>query len=501
MSLSLMQLFSTDEKCLPFGRQALAFTADFSLAPSYTIGPQMLSSTRPFTGIKGMFLQGSPSKRNSNPMDYSINNVTNVGGSSNYQILRDPRNGTKYYVGQFGIKLYGSGTQINRPAITAGYTYQSYQGTTQNLDGRATMGPDGNIYMLAVNTGAAAGSLMVVKINPQTGALISSMTITATNTTINANQLSAIMKSDGTLFVGYILVGAPNASYVVSVNTTTMTVLGTFTGATHTNSNVLAQLLALDSNGNCISVLPTGFFTYATGVFALSSLAGSVYTGTISNSVATVNLIINDGLGLMANQNGDVIFTIFYNNGAEINKLQGPTFLQNTIPGLTQTHIAGNPLNNPVLAPYSNTMEKGFKYFYVMSYLPDANNNLINFQVTAYDANTLQPVKVYTLPFGGYQTIGGFNGAAAFGIDADTQNIYLSNTNSNNIEYAILGTAGLTITINGTGQQFQFASISNTFSLWLPLMCLPNDTVTLAASNGYLTGYLTNYDIEPFLLT
>ncbi len=55
----------------------------------------------------------------------------------------------------------------------------------------------------------------------------------------------------------------------------------------------------------------------------------------------------------------------------------------------------------------------------------------------------------------------------------------------------------LTIKVNGTGQIYTF-SISDNFSLSLPLICLEKDMVSLSMGNGTAQGFLTNFGVDAF---
>ena len=55
----------------------------------------------------------------------------------------------------------------------------------------------------------------------------------------------------------------------------------------------------------------------------------------------------------------------------------------------------------------------------------------------------------------------------------------------------------LTIKVNGTEQIYTF-SISNNFSLSLPLICLEKDMVSLSMGNGTAQGFLTNFGVDAF---
>lgn len=505
-AISLKQLFSTEERCLPFGRQALKFDCDFTLQPEYVVGPQQLNNIRPFSGIKGIYIQ-TENIASGNVLNYQISNTTSILSGSAFQVVQSPTTGSKYYLAQgpFRSVEYNSGISVNFAAPLAGYGYANLAGNSFGQNNQiGIMGPDGLLVVPILDSSVTTNSLGLAKVNPQTGAVVSTVTIPATDSLPNGN-FSMVLKSDGTCFISYVVIGATNQSYVVGIDTNTMTILGTFTGATNTvaSGNVQPAILALDSNENVVVFFSTGAFDVTMAVFPIASLSGGVYTGSFNPTVSEQSLYFNNGLGMIANQNGGVDFFIRVNTGCWVYRLDGPSFSFPSTPA--NTGIAGSVpsiIENYPVIPFSNYPEKGYQYFYTWNYQPDLDGVIRNFTLVQWDAYTLQVVNTFLCPFSSQYLLNPGNMySALLSFDVDTGDFYMVNGQvSDNIEYAIIGSSILYIVVNGTGQKIAI-QLAPEMSVWIPLFALENDNVTLSSTSNKITAMLTNFDVMPFILS
>ena len=504
-AMELKQLFSVPEKCLPNGRQALEAGFDFSVQPSYTFGVQSLAGTRNFAGIKSIFLDANPGPNlyGIPTSQYSITNATPLGTPRGMFYLRNSATNSKYYLTQTNWQLYGVGSasaNMAYPTLPTGYSWAFGPGGTIGPQSHyACMAPDGSILALATDISLTTNSLMVYKTDAQTGALVSSVTIPNATNTLDITHMALVCGSDGTLWVAYTNTGATNTTYVTSIDTTTMAVIGTFTGpvSTLSTADIIFPQIVLTTTGLVVVFIATGSVTAGIGSFAISSLAGGVYTGEISYQNQGANLFLSS-ITMMSNAVGGVL--IIFNDGAQTGvwRLDGNNFLFNPASSNYGYTIIDSPETFPLVLPYTNNPAAGQKYFYIWN---TNSTDSTTFTITAYDTYTLLPVKTFTLPFGTLQTLTGI-GTSELMIDTDTGDVYFCNYQNSQyvFEYGQPSGYNLTVKVNGTGQKLNFNVVNNLIA-WLPLMCLDNDTITISAPNGYVKCYLLNYDVVPYLIS
>ena len=332
-AMELKQLFSVPEKCLPNGRQALEAGFDFSVQPSYTFGVQSLAGTRNFAGIKSIFLDANPGPNlyGIPTSQYSITNATPLGTPRGMFYLRNSATNSKYYLTQTNWQLYGVGSasaNMAYPTLPTGYSWAFGPGGTIGPQSHyACMAPDGSILALATDISLTTNSLMVYKTDAQTGALVSSVTIPNATNTLDITHMALVCGSDGTLWVAYTNTGATNTTYVTSIDTTTMAVIGTFTGpvSTLSTADIIFPQIVLTTTGLVVVFIATGSVTAGIGSFAISSLAGGVYTGEISYQNQGANLFLSS-ITMMSNAVGGVL--IIFNDGAQTGvwRLDGNNF-------------------------------------------------------------------------------------------------------------------------------------------------------------------------------
>lgn len=489
-SIALKQLFSTEEKCLPNGRQALQFALDFSTQKSFVVGPQSLAGARPFAGIKGLFLQGGENQYV--PGD----KVTfNPVGESVVQLLVNEKTGVAYWTD--GITINAIGPSIIAPVTIAaapnGSTYimnrvnNQFSGSNDSF----AIGNDGYFYCLSFNS--TTGVAYVVKIDPSTGAVANSLALPGTTTSFDYSQIALAMQGNGTFWVAYNQVNGAGPTYnvyVVSIVLSSFTVSGTFTGTTATYSQ--PTNLILDSAGNVLMFSqPSGAANCELFQVVISSLASGVYSG---NSFA-MDFALNSGVAwVLANQYGG--FVLFNQN---VGQYPGSA-IRYDAPGYTQAITAQLPTDEPsiLIDNFNPTPEKGNASYYVLQFAPYANYPT-SFLLSEFDTFTLELKNQSTIPF--FQGISSFDTNAAY-LDVATGTLYIENVDGNGtaISYTLSSTSELTVTVNGTGQTFT-VGLEAGQAIWLPLIALESDTVTFAADSGTVSGFLLNYDVQPFQLS
>lgn len=513
-AINLKQLFSTEEKCLPNGRQALKFDCDFTLQNKYVVGGQQLNSIRQFAGIKGIYIQ-TQSISDGNGLNYQISNITEKSLSISPFFVQNPVTGTKYYVSteapSGAIVQYDSGTTVAYPAPPAGYSIVDFVGDSGfGTEIPCRIGPDGMLLLPIFNSSVTTNGLGLMKVNPQTGALISTVYITPCNGTLVAPGLSMVIRSDGTAFYSWTQQNTPtagtNQNFIAGLDTVTMTYLGLFSGATGTQSfgNIQAPSLALDTNGNVVGFWSTSAYGLTMAVFPITGLSGGVYSGSLNPTVSLENLYLNNGMGMIGNQNGGVDFFIRVNTGVYVYRLDAPSFNFPATPA-NQVTLISTPTNiaNFPLLEISNYPEKGFQFFYTWSYTTNTDGTITIFTLNQYDAYTLEKTASFLCPFDTLlQTNPGNIYSVFLQFNADTGDFYLSGglDAGEIVEYAILGPSVLYITVNGTGQKIAI-QLAPEMSVWIPLFALENDNVTLSSTANKITAMLTNFDLFPFILS
>lgn len=460
------QLFSTEEKCLPFGRQVLAFNLDFSVTQSQTVGPQLLASPRPYVGIKGLFLQGSNS-------GYAIKsaNYANSGG----QVLVSPTTKFAYTFDGTNLQQLGSTVEIPISNLPAGISLPGV--ITVNQDALGTQnncmfGSDGFLYALGTN---AAFAIYILRIDPSTAKVVASVEAASTTGTFASDNVSFTIYNDK-IYVAYDynVSGVATAS-ITQVAISTLAIVATYNSV---GSGFEANICSLfpDSSGNILMLrYPTNpNVTYQLDIVIPASMTGNyvdISAGFKNNE---------QPYGAFGNNNGG--FDVYIPTGG-MSRFDAPNYAL----GLSATGL-GN--TNPFFLNFIAT-ENGNPFFY-LSDISDAGIVTIY----QYDSETFALITTYSLaPYLGNVT------PYRYYFNPTNGDIFLSSGGGGNIvQYALQTSVDLTVQVNGTGQLISLPNVTAGFSAWLPLMALESDTVTFSAASGSIQGFLTNFDVHPFIL-
>lgn len=483
------QLFSAPEKCLKFGRQALGFSLDFSQSSIQTVDANSVNTTRPFDGIKGMFLQGT----NGAYVQAAQQNFQSNTGLQ--QLLKSQMTGRYYWFDGQSIMPFGQSGQYAITGVPANTSLSASGGLDMYGDRMpGQMGPDGFLYMVVVDTTNPNDNIAtVLKIDPDSGAVIKTLALNTTAPVVISGQfMTFAISSTGILAVGFSAVrisDGVNINNMFTVDLSTFTQSGIYEANAQTTQNAITAIF-FDSIGNVL-LLSWDLSTttqYNIDRVRLGSLNGGNYTGTQTNITGSLAAgfqyygpVANNSGGYILRNNGNKTFFLF--DSAD-NFLRSNDF------------SAYNPPSFLVDA-FQAAPEKGYANLYIQTFvyeLNNPNNPPIGTQIQSIDSYSLNltgETRVIPLLAGGEPTFD------KMVLDLDNGNLFWPQNNQS-VMFSNQTATSVSVSVNGTGQSFTF-NLSPTFFAWIPLSCRVGDVLTFKAISGVVNGFLTNYDVEPFI--
>jgi hypothetical protein len=496
-------LTSVEEKCLPFGRQALMFTNDFNVTPSLPLNGQSLGGSKQFSGPRGVFLNAT-----------AKNQQVVQGGQvkDNFSYFHNSISGERFLAwtnlyGDYILGLDNSLGIITLGAFPTGYTNTSiinkdfYGGSDPFVFDTA-----GNAYTLVNN----ATNIMLIQANVYSGDILQTLALPLTSGYAVGSGSSSVcalrMDANGNIWVANISYDSSTSVYLLTVQSVTIStfaVTGTYTYTLPFGFTISGVFNAtLDPLGNFIVVLMNGSADPYTIVIPASSLSSGSYTGTVY--IGQSNPGIEASQTLNADSDGNLIF---YSAGSNYNyaqKLFRPNYYSATYVFSTRQNPTALPdYSTQPCRTYRYTMSKGIDTLYLMRYAPSVYNPNINtplnnnLEIIAISTATGAITATYSFPEINWGTINLDGGV--YGVYDQENGQFILFASGQNVYYTITIEPSITVTVHSTGQQLNFNFV-NSLTAWLPLLAADNDTVTISGQGCTAQGALVNFDVVPYVL-